>query len=124
MRSILATAAMVLTMGAAAHASEVGSAPIDLTQDKALCLFSNIGETSIIFSAAEIRNRHGTAIPLHHNDCGTLEPFKTCRIEVSLSGPETGFAHYCRAVVDDKTHLRGRFEVRYRFQVIATEDLK
>ena len=74
MRSILAAAAMVLTMGAAADAAIVGSGPaFGNGQTVAVCYYSNLGTTSVTFSSATIHKEFQPAIPEVLDNCTTDE---------------------------------------------------
>ena len=125
MRSILAAAAMVLTMGAAADAEIVGSAPaFGNGQTVAVCYYSNLGATSVTFSSATIHREPQPAIPEVVDNCTTLFPQASCRVGANLGASDAGLAHWCRAVVNNKANLRGRLEIRNGSTVLTSETIR
>jgi hypothetical protein len=125
MRSILAAAAMVLTMGAAADAATVGSGPaFGNGQTVAVCYYSNLGSTFITFSSATIHREPQPAIPEDTDNCTSVPPQSSCRLAASLGASDAGLAHWCRAVVDNKANLRGRLEIRNGYTVLTSETIR
>jgi hypothetical protein len=125
MRSILAAAAMVLTMGAAADAEIVGSGPaFGNGQTVAVCYYSNLGAYFITFSSATIHREPQPAIPEVTDNCTTVPPQSSCRVAANLGGSDAGLAHWCRAVVNNKANLRGRLEIRNGLTVLTSETIR
>ena len=126
MRSILAAAAMVLTMGAAADAAIVGSGPaFGNGQTVAVCYYSNLGATtSVTFSSATIHKEFQPAIPEVLDNCTTVFQQASCRVVANLGASDAGVAHWCRAVVDNKANLRGRLEIRNGSTVLTSETIR
>jgi hypothetical protein len=125
MRSILAAAVMVLTMGAAADAAIVGSGPaFGNGQTVAVCYYSNLGTTSVTFSSATIHKEFQPAIPEVLDNCTTVFQQASCRVVANLGASDAGVAHWCRAVVDNKANLRGRLEIRNGLTVLTSETIR
>jgi hypothetical protein len=124
MRSVLAAAMIVMT-GAAAHAAIVGSGPaFGNGQTVAVCYYSNLGTTSVTFSSATIHKEFQPAIPEVTDNCTTVVQQASCRVVANLGASEAGVAHWCRAVVDSKTNLRGRLEIRNGSTVLTSETIR
>ena len=126
MRTLLAAAALVIAMGSAADAAAVGSAPAygGTTQSVVVCYYLNIGNSTITFTNSTILVKPGATMAEASEFCsGGLLGGQRCRtVSATIVN---NFAHWCRAVVDDKSSLRGRMEIRNSSgTVLSSEEIR
>jgi len=113
MRALVVGLCIALANSSPASASDLlasGPVPTDLTANVAVCYLINVGSSTVTLSSIAIYyDFQTTPIPTISNTCGgTLLPGKTCRTVSNIS-PST---FVCRAVVSDKTNIRGDFQIR------------
>lgn len=126
MRTFLAAAAMVITMGSAANAANVGSAPAygGPTQSVVVCYYLNVGNSSIAFNSSRIFIEPGDPVGEANEFCiGLMGPGQRCRtVSVTIAN---NAAHWCRANVSNKDSLRGRMEIRDSTgNVLTSEEIR
>jgi hypothetical protein len=118
MRLPVIAAAMVVAMGATAHADVIGSAPAFASgQTVAVCYYSNIGTAAVNFTDSVIIAEPGVVLPEASEFCGGSIGPGRCRTVANVPG---NAAVWCRAVVDNKRNLRGRLEIRNASNVTLT----
>ena len=126
MRTIIAAAAIIVGMGTAAQAANVGSAPTfgGPTQAVAVCYYSVLGPQTVTFSSSVVLGEPGTPLAEASEFCGgAIAPGNRCR---TVTGSIVGFngALWCRAVVDTKAGLRGRLEIRNSSgEILTSQDI-
>ena len=114
MRTILAAAALSLSLAVDAQAQAILSA-VSLfagpTQFRAVCYFYNSGATSLTLASPQITSPGGTPQALVANECGaTLPAGRSCGIAANVAN---NVAYNCRvAVSPGKGAARGVFEMR------------
>ncbi len=127
MRTILAAAAVLASLGTSAQAVTMGSAPAygGPTQSVVVCYYSNIGSLAVTFSSSVVLVEPGVPVAEASEFCGGNIPGGgRCRT-VSISGINTGGAHWCTAVVSSKATLRGRMEIRNSSgTVLSTQNIQ
>ena len=123
MRTIIAAAAIVVGMGAPAHADVMGSAPAfgGPTQNLVVCYYSNIGNSAVTFTSSVILVEPGNPVSEASEFCGGSIPAGG-RCRTVSNAIVTNGAHWCRAVVSNRALLRGRMEVRNSSSVVLTSE--
>ena len=107
MRSLLLGLSMALLNISLARADQLTTGPVDAFGTASVCYLINLGSTNVTVSSIGIYDET-SLLPTISNTCSaTLRPGKTCRTVSSSPG-----VLVCRAVVSDKTNIRGDFQAR------------
>ena len=110
MRLLLISLLLSLCLGTAAKADTLGAGPIlgKPAQHTVDCFLFNLGGSAVSVSSVTIYDETGATVAPYSSTCSSLGPHKTC-YALAIAG----FHWYsCRAVVGNKTNIRGTLEIR------------